>query len=223
WLRGGLLALFLATLVALPFTAGAFELRLANVIGMNALVALGLVLLTGYAGLASLGQAAFVGSGAYTAAVLASRYGLDPWLSIVAGMAFSVLLAWLIGLVTLRLKGHFLALATLAWGLVITGVLRNWLSVTGGNTGFGSATGNRIPPLAILGHEIRGDRDYFFLVWGCVLLALWLLTNLMRSRTGRAIKSLRTGSIAAASFGVDVQRMKMITFLAAALLASLAG
>src|SRR5690606_19111588 len=166
WIRGGLLALFLAFVVALPFTAGAFELRLANVVGMYALVVLGLVLLTGYAGLASLGQAAFVGSGAYTAAIAASRYGVDPWLSILAGMAVSVLLAWLIGLVTLRLKGHFLALATLAWGLVITGVLRNWLSVTGGNTGFGSATGNRIPPLSFFGNEIRGDREYYFLVWG---------------------------------------------------------
>ncbi|HZJ08555.1 MAG TPA: branched-chain amino acid ABC transporter ATP-binding protein/permease, partial [Trueperaceae bacterium] len=125
--------------------------------------------------------------------------------------------------VTLRLKGHFLALATLAWGLVITGVLRNWMSVTGGNTGFGSATGNRIPPLTIFGHELSGDRDYFILVWGCVLLALWLLTNLMRSRTGRAILSLRSGSVAAASFGVDVQRMKMLAFLLAALLASLSG
>ncbi|HET8986211.1 MAG TPA: branched-chain amino acid ABC transporter permease, partial [Trueperaceae bacterium] len=147
WLRGGLLVAFLAVLVLLPLTAGPFELRLANLVGMYALVVLGLVLLTGYGGLASLGQAAFVGSGAYTAAVLASRFGVDPWLSIVAGVLLSLVLAWLIGLVTLRLKGHYLALATLAWGLVITGVLRNWMSVTGGNTGYGSATGNRIPPL----------------------------------------------------------------------------
>ncbi len=223
WLRRGLLALLLAVLAAMPFVADAFTLRLANVIGMNAIVVLGLVLLAGYAGLASLGQAAFVGTGAYTAAILASRYGLDPWLSIVAGVLVSIFIAWLIGLITLRLKGHFLALATLAWGLVITGVLRNWMSVTGGNTGFGSATGNRIPPLSVLGDPIRGDREYFFLVWAAVLLTVWLVTNLMRSRVGRAIKSLRGGAIAAASFGVDVQRVKMITFLAAAALAALAG
>src|SRR5690606_13899117 len=132
WLRAGLLAGSLVFVGVLPFVASAFELRLANLVGMYALVVLGLVLLTGYAGLASLGQAAFVRSGAYTAAIATSRYGVDPWLSILAGMAVSVLLAWLIGLVTLRLKGHFLALATLAWGQVITGVLRNWLSVTGG-------------------------------------------------------------------------------------------
>ncbi|HLU83253.1 MAG TPA: branched-chain amino acid ABC transporter ATP-binding protein/permease, partial [Trueperaceae bacterium] len=159
----------------------------------------------------------------YTAAVLASRFGVNPWLSMVAGVLLSLVLAWLIGLVTLRLKGHYLALATLAWGLVITGVLRNWLSVTGGNTGYGSATGNRIPPLSLFGEELRGDRLYFVLVWGCVLIAVWLLSNLLRSRVGRAIKSLRTGAVAAASFGVDVQRTKMITFLIAAALAALAG
>lgn len=222
-LRAGLLALFLAALVAMPLASGAFGLRLANLVGMYSLVVLGLVLLTGYGGLASLGQAAFVGSGAYTAAIFASRFGLNPWLSIVAGVLVSLLLAWCIGLITLRLKGHFLALATLAWGLVITGVLRNWLSVTGGNTGFGSATGNRIPPLTLFGNELRGDRVYFLLVWGVVLLTLWLLSNLLRSRVGRAIKSLRTGSVAAASFGVDVQRTKMIVFLIAAGLAALAG
>ncbi|HEX7041503.1 MAG TPA: branched-chain amino acid ABC transporter ATP-binding protein/permease [Trueperaceae bacterium] len=223
WLRRGLFLAFAVIVVVLPFVSGAFGLRLANLIGMYSLVVLGLVLLTGYAGLASLGQAAFVGTGAYTAAILASRFGLSPWLSIVAGVLASVLIAWLMGLITLRLKGHFLALATLAWGLVITGVLRNWIAVTGGNTGFGSATGNRIPPLTLLGDPIRGDREYYVLVWGALLLTLWLVTNLMRSRVGRAIKSLRTGSVAAASFGVDVQRVKMITFLAAAALAALSG
>src|SRR5690606_14681369 len=220
WIRRVLLIALLAGLVALPFVADAFTLRLANVIGVNALVVLGLVLLAGYAGLASLGQAAFVGTGAYVAAILASTYGMNPWLSVVAGILASIVIAWLIGLITLRLKGHFLALATLAWGLVITGILRNWMDVTGGNTGFGSATGNRIPPLSFFGDAIRGDREYFVLVWGALLLAVWLVLNLMRSRVGRAIKSLRGGAIAAASFGVDVQRIKMITFLIAAALAA---
>src|SRR5690606_27287596 len=163
WLRRGLLVALLAVVVALPFVAGPFGLRLANLIGMYALVVLGLVLLTGYAGLASLGQAAFVGTSAYTAAILASRFGVNPWPSIAAGVVASVAIAWLMGAITLRLKGHFLALATLAWGLVITGVLRNWMAVTGGNTGFGSATGNRIPPLTFLGDPIRGDREYYVL------------------------------------------------------------
>ncbi len=221
--RAGLLSLFLLFVAIAPFVLSGFYLRLLNLIGMYSLVVMGLVLLTGYAGLASLGQAAFVGTGAYAAAILSSRYGLNPWLGIVAGILLSVGIAWLIGLVTLRLKGHFLALATLAWGLIITGVLQNWIPVTGGNTGFGSATGNRFPPLSVFGFELRGERVYYYLVWACVLLVLLLSLNLMRSRMGRAIKALRTGGVAAASFGVDVGRLKMTTFLLAAAYAALAG
>ncbi len=223
WIRTGLLVLFLVGMALLPVFASAFTLRLANVIGMFALVVMGLVLLTGYAGLASLGQAAFMGTGAYTAAIVASRFGVNPWLSLLAGILLSLLIAWVIGLVTLRLKGHFLALATLAWGLVITGILRNWIPVTGGSTGLGGATGHRFPPLSLFGYELRGDRLYFIVVWGAVLLVLLLTTNLMRSRIGRAIQSLRTGSVAAASFGVNVQSLKMLTFLLAAAFAGLAG
>ena len=218
-----LLALFLVGLAATPLLASVFYVRLLSLVGLYGLVVMGLVLLTGYAGLASLGQAAFVGTGAYTAAILASRFGLNPWLGILAGIALSVTIAFFIGLVTLRLKGHFLALATLAWGLIITGIIRNWIGVTGGNTGFGSATGNRYPPLSVFGFELRGERVYAYLIWLCVLGVLLLSLNLMRSRTGRAVKALRTGTVAAASFGVDVGRLKMMIFLLAAAFAALAG
>ncbi len=218
-----LLGLFLVGLAVTPLLASVFYVRLLSLVGLYGLVVMGLVLLTGYAGLASLGQAAFVGTGAYTAAILASRFGLNPWLGIVAGIGLSVAIAFLIGLVTLRLKGHFLALATLAWGLIITGIIRNWIGVTGGNTGFGSATGNRYPPLSVFGFELRGERVYAYLIWLCVLLVLLLSLNLMRSRTGRAVKALRTGTVAAASFGVDVGRLKMVIFLLAAAFAALAG
>ena len=221
--RSLLLGLFLVALAVTPLLASVFYVRLLSLVGLYGLVVLGLVLLTGYAGLASLGQAAFVGTGAYTAAILASRFGFNPWLGILAGIALSVVIAFFIGLVTLRLKGHFLALATLAWGLIITGVLRNWVGVTGGNTGFGSATGNRYPPLSLFGVELRGERIYAYLIWLCVLLVLLLSTNLMRSRSGRAVKALRSGTVAAASFGVDVQRLKMLIFLLAAAFAALAG
>ncbi len=218
-----LLGLFLVGLAVTPLLASVFYVRLLSLVGLYGLVVMGLVLLTGYAGLASLGQAAFVGMGAYTAAILASRFGLNPWLGILAGIGLSVLIAFFIGLVTLRLKGHFLALATLAWGLIITGILRNWIGVTGGNTGFGSATGNRYPPLSLFGFELRGERIYAYLIWLCVLLVLLLSLNLMRSRSGRAVKALRTGTVAAASFGVDVGRLKLYIFLLAAAFAALAG
>ena len=221
--RLGLLAAFLIFLTVAPWVLSPFYVTLLNFIGMYSMVVMGLVLLTGYAGLASLGQAAFMGVGAYAAAILSSRYGLNPWLGILSGVALSSLVAWLIGLITLRLKGHFLALATLAWGIVITGILRNWIEVTGGNTGYGIGAAQRIPALSVFGFSFRDERFYYYLVWGCALLVLVLSLNLMRSRTGRAIKSLRTGAVAAASFGVDVAQLKMLSFVLAAAFAALAG
>ena len=221
--RLGLLAAFLIFLAVAPWVLSPFYVTLLNFIGMYSMVTMGLVLLTGYAGLASLGQAAFMGVGAYAAAVLSSRYGLNPWLGILSGVVLSSLVAWFIGLITLRLKGHFLALATLAWGIVITGILRNWIEVTGGNTGYGIGAAQRIPALSVFGFSLRDERFYYYLVWGCALLVLVLSLNLMRSRTGRAIKSLRTGAVAAASFGVDVASLKMLSFVLAAAFAALAG
>ncbi len=221
--RLGLLAAFLTFLAVAPWVLSPFYVTLLNFIGMYSMVTMGLVLLTGYAGLASLGQAAFMGVGAYAAAVLSSRYGVNPWLGILSGVVLSSLVAWFIGLITLRLKGHFLALATLAWGIVITGILRNWIAVTGGNTGYGIGAEQRIPVLSVFGFSLRDERFYYYLIWGCALLLLVLSLNLMRSRTGRAIKSLRTGSVAAASFGVDVAQLKMLSFVLAAAYAALAG
>ncbi|HEX7003620.1 MAG TPA: branched-chain amino acid ABC transporter ATP-binding protein/permease [Trueperaceae bacterium] len=221
--RALLTGVFLLAVLVAPLLVGSYEVRLLSLIGLDAMVVVGLVLLTGYAGLASLGQAAFVGTGAYAAAILASRFDLNPWLGILAGILVSVLIAWLIGLVTLRLRGHFLALATLAWGLVITSVLRNWIEVTGGNTGFGSATGNRFPPLPFFRGPLLDYDLYYYLIWAAALAVIWGCLNLMGSRVGRAIKSLRTGAVAAASFGVDVQRLKMTVFLLAAAFAALSG
>ena len=221
--RSILLAALLFFLAAAPWLLSPFYVTLLNFIGMNSMVVMGLVLLTGYAGLASLGQAAFMGVGAYVAAIFSSRYGVTPWLGILSGVVLSSLVAWFIGLITLRLKGHFLALATLAWGIVITGILRNWIGVTGGNTGYGIGAEQRIPALSLFGVSLRDERLYYYLIWGCALLILVLSLNLMRSRTGRAIKSLRTGAVAAASFGVDVAGLKMLSFVLAAAYAALAG
>ena len=221
--RLALLAALLIFLAVAPWVLSPFYVTLLNFIGMNSMVVMGLVLLTGYAGLASLGQAAFMGVGAYAAAILSSRYGVNPWLGILSGVVLSSFVAWFIGLITLRLKGHFLALATLAWGIVITGILRNWINVTGGNTGYGIGGEQRIPSLSIFGFSLRDERFYYYLIWGCALLILVLSLNLMRSRTGRAIKSLRTGAVAAASFGVDVAGLKMLSFVLAAAYAALAG
>ena len=204
-----------------PFFLPPFYVTLMNFIGMYSLVVMGLVLLTGHAGLASLGQAAFMGIGAYTTSILSTRAELSPWLGIIGGILLSVFVAWLIGLITLRLKGHFLALATLAWGIVLSGIMLNWRVVTGGANGYG--IDNKIPPLNFFGLELSEPRQVYVVIWVCVFVVLFLSINLMRSRVGRAIRSLRTGAVAAASFGVNVSGLKMLTFVLAAAYAALAG
>ncbi len=204
-----------------PLFLPSFYITLLNFIGIYSLVVMGLVLLTGHAGLASLGQAAFMGIGAYTTSILSSQAGLSPWLGIIGGILLSIFVAWLIGLITLRLKGHFLALATLAWGIVLSGIMLNWRVVTGGANGYG--IDNKIPPLNIFNFELSEARQVYFVIWICVFIVLFLSINLMRSRVGRAIRSLRTGAVAAASFGVDVFGLKMLSFLLAAAYAALAG
>ena len=217
-----ILSVFIVVLVlAGPLFLPPFYITLMNFIGMYSLVVMGLVLLTGHAGLASLGQAAFMGIGAYTTSILSTQMGVNAWLGIGGGMALSVFIAWLIGLITLRLKGHFLALATLAWGIVLSGIMLNWRSVTGGANGYG--IDNKIPPLNLFALELSEPRQVYLVIWLCAFSVLFLSINLMHSRVGRAIRSLRTGAVAAASFGVNVFGLKMLTFVLAAAYAALAG
>ncbi|HEX7023146.1 MAG TPA: branched-chain amino acid ABC transporter ATP-binding protein/permease [Trueperaceae bacterium] len=222
-MRRALALTFILLVLAAPWLLPSFYLTLLDFVGMYSLVVMGLVLLTGHAGLASLGQAAFMAAGAYTSAIVSSRLPWNPWLGILSGILLASLIAWIIGLVTLRLKGHFLALATLAWGIIITGILRNWVDLTGGNTGYGIGPEQHIPTLSLFGLELRESWHMYYLIWACVLLVLWLSQNLMRSRAGRAIKALRTGTVAAASFGVNTAHLKMQVFVLAAAYAALAG
>ncbi len=147
--RAALVA-FLAALAAVPLVAPQFWVTLGNYIGLYSMVALGLVLLTGVAGQTSFGQAAFVGLGAYTSAYLTTRYGMSPWLTLVIGIAITVLVALFLGFITLRMKGHYLPLATIAWGISLYYVFGN-LEMLGGHTGM---TG--IPALSIAGLRAEG-------------------------------------------------------------------
>src|SRR5213075_1397029 len=110
-------AAFIALLAAVPLAAPQFWVTLGNYIGLYSIVALGLVLLTGVAGQTSFGQAAFVGIGAYTTAILSTHYALSPWINLFVGLALTLALAYCLGLITLRMKGHYLPLATIAWGI----------------------------------------------------------------------------------------------------------
>jgi branched-chain amino acid transport system permease protein len=204
-------------LAIVPLTAPPFWVTLGNYIGLYSIVALGLVLLTGVAGQTSFGQAAFVGIGAYTTAYLTTRYGTSPWLTLPMALLMTLAVALFLGFITLRMRGHYLPLATIAWGISLYFLFGN-LDFLGGYTGL---TG--IPPLSLPGIELRQERHFFYLIWAIALCALWSTDNLLDSRPGRAIRALKGGLEMAEAFGVDAARLKIIVFVYAALLACISG
>jgi ABC-type branched-subunit amino acid transport system ATPase component/ABC-type branched-subunit amino acid transport system permease subunit len=210
---------FAAAMGAIPFIPGMppFWIVLLDNIGLSALVAMGLVLLTGVGGLTSFGQAAFCGFGAYTTAVLTTAYGLSPWLTLPLSLVVSGIAAVALGLVTVRLSGHYLPLGTIAWGLGLF-YLFSKLEFLGRNDGISG-----IPPLAIGSLKMIDPGTIYFAIWIAVLLCALLTMNLLDSRTGRAIRALRRGHIAAEAFGIQTPRAKLLVFIYAAVLAGLSG
>jgi branched-chain amino acid transport system permease protein len=221
-----LLVGFLGLLLVAPLAVSEFHVTLLNYIGLYALVALGLVLLTGVGGLTSFGQAAFVGLGAYTTAYLStaaslpswlSPLGGSPWIGLLVGLAVTGLVAFVLGLLTLRLSGHYLPLGTIAWGISLYFLFGN-LEFLGGHTGMSG-----IPALSLFGVELRDGRKFYYVIWAVVLGAVWLTQNLLDSREGRAIRALKGGVVMAEAMGVDTARSKMVIFLIAALFACVSG
>jgi branched-chain amino acid transport system permease protein len=211
--------IFAAIMAAIPFIPGMppFWIVLLDNIGLSALVAMGLVLLTGVGGLTSFGQAAFCGFGAYTTAVLTTAYGVSPWLTLPLSLLVSGTAAVLLGLVTVRLSGHYLPLGTIAWGLGLF-YLFSKLEFLGRNDGISA-----IPPLSIGSFRMIDPGTIYYAIWIAVLISALLTLNLLDSRTGRAIRALRRGHIAAEAFGVYAPRAKLLVFIYAAVLAGLSG
>jgi ABC-type branched-subunit amino acid transport system ATPase component/ABC-type branched-subunit amino acid transport system permease subunit len=210
-------AALVVALASVPLLAPQFWVTLGNYIGLYSIVTLGLVLLTGIAGQTSFGQAAFVGLGAYTTAYLTTHYGSSPWVALAVGLAITLAVALTLGFITLRMKGHYLPLATIAWGISLYFLFGN-LEFLGGHTGM---TG--IPALSLFGFELRDERRYFYLIWAIALAVLWATDNLLDSRPGRAIRALKGGLEMAEAFGVNGARLKIVTFVYAALLACVSG
>jgi branched-chain amino acid transport system permease protein len=213
------LSIFVAVLVLLPVMPGVplFWIVLVGNIGIASLVAMGLVLLTGVGGMTSFGQAAFCGFGAYTTAVLTLHYGWNPWVSLPVALVISGSVAVILGLITVRLSGHFLPLGTIAWGLSLY-YLFGMLDILGRHDGLSG-----IPPLSVFGYALTDPRSIHWLIWSVVILAGIVTTHLLDSRIGRAIRALRRGQMAAESFGIDAPTTKLIVFVYAALLAGLSG
>ena len=211
--------LFAAAVLALAVGLdNEYYFTLLNFVGIHTLLVVGLNLLLGYAGQISLGHAAFFGLGAYTSGILTATYGVNPWLALLAGLVISGLAAFLIGIPALKLRGYYLAMATLGFGIIVYIVLNEAQPLTGGPSGLSG-----IPSLSLAGFPLNTARRLYLLIWFAVGVILALSANLVNSRAGRAIRALHDSEAAAESLGVDTARMKLKIFVWSALYASLAG
>jgi branched-chain amino acid transport system permease protein len=214
--RGWMLALAAGALL-FPFVAGDYLLYLANLMGVLALAALGLNVLVGLTGQISLGHAAFMGVGGYVAAILAARLGVPFWLAIPAGGVAACVAGMVVGVPSLRIKGLYLAIATLAAQVIFEWAFTNWESVTGGIRGV------NVPPARLLGFAFDDDRRIYFLILAAVAVHYGLAANLRRSRWGRAFVAVRDRDIAAEIVGVNIFRTKILAFMVSSYYAGIAG
>lgn len=215
--RSAILAATIFGLAAAPLVLGDFHISLLNYIGIYTLMTLGLTLLTGWTGLASFGQAAFAGVAAYSSAWLTTVYGASPWLGLLLGLALTTVVAIALGLVSLRMSGHYLPISTLAWGMAIFLLFGN-LEVLGKQSGI-----NQVPSVSVFGYSLNHMDGVFYLVWSIVGLAFAAVSNLSRSRQGRAARVMRSGRVMAESVGIDSFRVRLTIFVIASLLAAVGG
>ncbi len=208
---------FFLVILGLVLKSSYFLLVL-NIIGINTLIVIGINLLIGYAGQISLGHAAFYGIGAYSSAILTTAYGYNPWLAMLLAAFVTGIVAFLIGKPSLKLKGHYLVMATLGFNIIVSIMLVQWEEFTGGPSGIPG-----IPYLEIGNFSFDSDRKIFFLIWGFVISALILARNLVHSRVGRALRAIHTSETAASSLGVDASGYKVKVFVLSAVFASIAG
>ena len=211
------LAVFVAFIVTAPLYLSEFHVTLLNYIGLATMISLGLVLLTGVAGVMSFGQQVFAGLAAYATAVLTTKYGASPWIALVAGLILVAAVALFLGAITLRLSGHYLPISTIAWGIAIYFMFGN-MEILGKHTGLPD-----LPPISFAGAKLDTGPKIYYLIWLAALALLLASSNLLDSRSGRAIRALRFRAVMAESFGVDTSRLKTVVFLYAALFAGVFG
>ena len=207
---------FVVVLSLVPLFGGDFLVTTVNYIGLAALVALGLVLLTGVGGLTSFGQAAFVGIGAYATAYLTTAQGMSPWGTLLFAMTLTTAVSLALGFITLRLSGHFLPLGTMAWAISLY-YLFGTVKGLGGNGGIDS-----IPSIDLFGLDLSSGRALFWLIWACVLAVIITARNMLDSREGRAMRSLRSMTMTEA-MGIDTIWFRMVLFMIAAQYACVSG
>ena len=214
------LTLFLIAfpLVVMNVKAVSHYLDVMVFVGIYCLVTMGLSLLMGYAGQISLGHAAFFGLGAYTSGILCVNFSFSPWLAMLAGAVITALVAYTVGVPSLKLKGHYLAMATLGFGVIVNIFFNEEVNLTGGPSGLSD-----IPGLEIWGLSLNNELYYYILVWSLVLLTLIFSLNVIHSRIGRALRSLHDSEVAAEAVGVETSNFKVMIFVLSSVYASVAG
>ncbi len=248
--RANLIALFIFAIIILVFpfvVTSAYSLRVINFAGIFAMVCIGLSLLLGYTGQISIGQAGFFALGAYSSGILTAQFGQSAWLGILVGIGLNCLVASLIGVPTLKLRGHYLAMATLGIGEIIhimaqadtedlaslivfigeklgfatdrlTVAVEPYRALTGGPSGFG-----QIPALGIGSWHLTSPTEWFYAIWFAVFVAMLLSLNLIHSRIGRALRAIHGNEEAARAMGVHTPPLKLRIFVISACMASIAG
>jgi branched-chain amino acid transport system permease protein len=211
------LALFFMFLMVFPFMANAYLLYMANMIGFAVIGAVGLNLLTGFTGQISLGHSAFIGVGAYTSAILITRYGLSFWISLPIAGLVSALAGMIIGLPSFRVKGLYLCIATLASQFIFEFIFVHWESVTNGITGI------HIPPPRIGGFKFATERDFYWITLFFAVLAVGYARNLVRSRMGRAFVAIRDRDLSAEIIGINLLHYKLSSFAISSFYAGITG
>ena len=212
------LYLLMAVLLLLPFVLpNSFYVDLAIRMAINAMIVLGLNLLIGFAGQISLGHAGFLGIGAYATAVMPTHFGWHPLLALGGGALAAGLLAALVARPIFKLKGNYLAMATLGLGIIINITVRNEAALTGGPDGM------PVPPLSLAGFEISGDKHWYWIVALMLSVSVWASLNLIDSPFGRALRALHGSEVASKVVGVDVVRYKVAIFVLSAVFASVMG
>jgi branched-chain amino acid transport system permease protein len=208
--------LLFVVLLAAPWWASEYMMTQLHFIGIYSIVGLGLMLLVGFTGQISLGHAAFLAVGAYTEALLAAA-GWPFWLSLPCAALLSAAVGIVVGLPALRLKGIYLAIATLAFGVIVEEIAARWESLTGGNSGL------HVKPIELFGAKLDGDADFYYLVLALTAVCCIALANLLRSPTGRAFVAIRDSEISAACMGVNLARYKTLSFALSAALTGVGG
>lgn len=214
-----LFALFaLAVLIVPLFIQGSYLVNVMVFVGINTMLAVALNLLLGLAGQISLGHAAFFGLGAYLSGILTTTYAVGPWCAMTISAVAVGCLAFLIGFPILKLKGHYLAMATLGFGIIVYILFNETVELTGGPSGLSG-----IPNLSIGPLTFDSDEKNYYLIWGFTLFTMLLSINLSNSRIGRALRAIHDSEIAARVMGVNARLLKVQVFAVSAIISALAG